>query len=113
MKRYPINMIKESIISKLEDILEDVWDKAYETGHYESYDIANIVHDAAQQIRLLMIDARIKELKEAARDHYHGHTFSDLTDYKGKFQKFIDNNEYRIKYLESLKENRHEHQKNS
>lgn len=49
-----------------------------------------------QQIALA---ARLDERKQVALDNYHGHTFSDATNYKGKFDKFIENNERRIKTL--------------
>lgn len=44
-------------------------------------------------------EARITELKELALDHYQGKTFSDSTDYKAKFEKFVRNNERRIREL--------------
>lgn len=43
--------------------------------------------------------ARLDERKQIALDNYHGHTFSDSTNWKGKFEKFIDNNERRIAQL--------------
>lgn len=45
--------------------------------------------------------ARKDERKIVALDNYHGHTFSDATDYKGKFDKFIENNERRLATLKS------------
>lgn len=52
-------------------------------------------------IKARELAARYDERKAVALDNYHGHTFSDATDYKGKFDKFIDNNEKRIADLKS------------
>ena len=45
--------------------------------------------------------ARFDERKRVALDNYHGHTFSDSTNWRGKFEKFIQNNERRISQLQS------------
>lgn len=47
-------------------------------------------------------EAKIRERKEIALDNYQGQTFSESTNWEGKFQKFIDNNEKRLKQLEQL-----------
>lgn len=44
-----------------------------------------------------ILEARIDERNEVALDNYRGHTFSDSTNYEGKFAKFIANNENRLK----------------
>lgn len=49
-------------------------------------------------------EARLVERKEIALDNYQGQTFSDSTNWEGKFQKFIDNNEKRIKSLKAQQE---------
>lgn len=46
-------------------------------------------------------EAAIHERNEVALDNYRGHTFSDSTDWRGKFDKFIKNNEKRLKQLQS------------
>lgn len=46
-----------------------------------------------------MLEARIDERKQVALDNYHGQTFSDSTNYKDKFDKFIENNERRLETL--------------
>jgi len=43
--------------------------------------------------------ARLDELNAVALDNYRGQTFSDSTNWKGKLQKFIDNNERRLRHL--------------
>ena len=42
---------------------------------------------------------RIDERKAVALDNYQGQTFSDSTNWEGKFRKFIDNNERRLRQL--------------
>lgn len=42
---------------------------------------------------------RIDERNEVALDNYRGHTFWESTNYKGKFEKFMQNNERRIEAL--------------
>lgn len=42
---------------------------------------------------------KLQAHKEFALDNYHGHTFSDSTDWQAKYDKFIQNNERRIKEL--------------
>jgi len=46
---------------------------------------------------------RLNERIEVALDNYRGHTFSDSTDYKGKFEKFTENNEKRLAQLSDTK----------
>lgn len=43
--------------------------------------------------------ARLSERKEIALDNYQGQTFSDSTNWHGKFDKFVENNEKRITIL--------------
>ena len=52
-----------------------------------------------QQLEAKTAEARLNERKQVALDNYHGHTFSEATNYKGKFDKFIENNERRIAHL--------------
>lgn len=54
--------------------------------------------------------ARRSERLEVALDNYRGQTFSESTDYKSKFDKFVRNNEIRIEQL-TLKE--HKEQSNA
>lgn len=54
--------------------------------------------------------ARIDERNSVALDNYRGHTFSATTDWKGKFQKFIDNNEKRLADLSSKAQKREKEQ---
>lgn len=58
-----------------------------------------MVEEFMQLIDRHITEARITELKELALDHYQGKTFSDSTDYKAKFEKFVRNNERRIREL--------------
>jgi len=44
-------------------------------------------------------EARLDERKQVALDNYRGQTFSESTDWKGKFDKFVENNERRIANL--------------
>lgn len=46
-----------------------------------------------------LLRARISERKEVALNNYRGKTFSDSTNYKAKFDKFVTNNEKRIAKL--------------
>ena len=46
-----------------------------------------------------LAQARLAERQNVALDNYYGHTFSDSTNWKGKFDKFINNNEARIAAL--------------
>jgi hypothetical protein len=56
--------------------------------------------DKPKQALLQMLkEARLNERKEVALDNYRGHTFSENTNYEGRFQKFITNNEKRISQL--------------
>lgn len=48
--------------------------------------------------------ARLAERNMIALDNYRGHTFSDSTDWKAKYQKFIDTNERRIAQLKARQE---------
>lgn len=52
-----------------------------------------------RSIRQYAAKARLDERKRVALDNYQGQTFSDATNYKYKFDKFVDNNERRIKQL--------------
>lgn len=58
---------------------------------------ATLALESLLQKRELM--ARLKERKTVALDNYHGQTFSDGTNYFGKFEKFMRNNERRITEL--------------
>lgn len=48
-----------------------------------------------------VLSARLEERKAVALDNYRGQTFSESTNYRGKFDKFIRNNERRIAELEA------------
>ena len=61
-------------------------------GHAETLELADFI---TEQTRL----ARISERNEIALDNYRGQTFSDSTNWKGKFEKFIENNERRLAQL--------------
>lgn len=43
--------------------------------------------------------ARLDERRQVALDNYRGQTFSDSTNWRGKYEKFIENNERRIAQL--------------
>jgi hypothetical protein len=43
--------------------------------------------------------ARLAECETTALDNYQGQTFSKSTNYKGKWEKFVRNNEKRIDQL--------------
>jgi hypothetical protein len=58
--------------------------------------ITAYTHDRETEIRLA-------EREEVALDNYHGHTFSDSTNWQGKFDKFIKNNEKRITALKATR----------
>ena len=55
-----------------------------------------------KEIEALLLESRIDEHQALALDHYVGHTFSENTDYKDKFEKFVENNERMIKKLSAL-----------
>jgi hypothetical protein len=59
--------------------------------------LLTLIHD--RELR-----ARLDERNSVALDNYRGHTFSDSTDWKGKYDKFIKNNERRLKALHADKE---------
>lgn len=61
------------------------------------------ITEATQTLKELIVEARLNERKDIALDNYYGHTFSNSTDWKAKFDKFIRNNEFRIKELQSKK----------
>lgn len=51
--------------------------------------------------------ARLNERKQVALDNYRGQTFSEDTNYQGKFEKFVRNNELVIARLtQNTKENK-------
>lgn len=56
-----------------------------------------------QEVDKAIREARIDERKHVALDNYKGQTFSEATNYKAKFDKFIENNEKRIKQLKGDK----------
>lgn len=62
------------------------------------------VMDFDNLIQLILQDrerVRIDERNTVALDNYRGHTFSKSTDWEGKYNKFITNNENRIAQLKS------------
>ena len=58
-----------------------------------------------EEVYRIMTEARIAERKEVALDNYQGQTFWDNTNYEGKFNKFIRNNEARITQLKNRLDN--------
>jgi hypothetical protein len=52
--------------------------------------------------------ARYSERKRVALDNYQGQTFSDSTNWHGKFEKFIENNERRLRQLTQPKEGKND-----
>jgi hypothetical protein len=59
----------------------------------------NYRDEATQAIQSLINEARANERQEVALDNYKGQTFSSSTNYKGKWDKFVRNNEAVIKQL--------------
>lgn len=53
----------------------------------------------ADLLEAKVAEARLDERKQVALDNYRGQTFSEDTNYQGKFEKFVDNNEKRIAHL--------------
>lgn len=62
-----------------------------------AYIISLLTSATEKAVRAAILDER----REIALDNYHGHTFSDSTDYRGKFAKFIENNERCIAKLQA------------
>lgn len=62
-------------------------------------DMMKLIGAATQRAAVM---ARIDERKQVALDNYRGQTFSDSTNWRGKFDKFINNNEGRIVQLQAL-----------
>ena len=93
--------------------LDDTFNDSECTGYTCNHETASkhyIVIDEDKQTIISQIEieklrARIDERKNVALDNYNGHTFSDSTNYRGKFDKFTENNEKAIVHLtEKLKE---------
>lgn len=61
-------------------------------------DLADYIESHTAQA---VLSARLEERKAVALDNYRGQTFSESTNYRGKFDKFIRNNERRIAELEA------------
>ncbi len=76
---------------------------AAKSGYNQMYGNQEDVDKAKAQIQKRLaeveISARLDERKEVALDNYRGHTFSDGTNWRGKFDKFILNNDKRIAQL--------------
>lgn len=66
-------------------------------------EIHDLIPTAKQALLALIVtaerEARIHERKQVALDNYIGQTFSGATNWEGKFQKFIDNNDKRLANL--------------
>lgn len=97
----PALTVEERIDEILSSFYFDSCDEAMETGveHALSTDKWPSKDKAKQRLKRLVLEGRIRERKQIALDNYHGHTFSDSTNWQGKFQKFIDNNEKRLAAL--------------
>lgn len=92
---------KPNPIEEIAKELADYWyaeRKHTENGRWqECYDYATTL------LELELQKAKLEERNSIALDNYRGHTFSESTDWKGKYQKFIDNNERRLKALQGDK----------
>lgn len=68
-------------------------------GFFQDYLDQDDEDEIKKAIRQYAAEEKLAERKKIALDNYHGHTFSDATNYKHKFDKFIEGNERRIKQL--------------
>lgn len=63
--------------------------------------LEEVTSHISQAIKQAELRGRLSERKAVAFDNYHGHTFSNSTNYKGKFEKFASNNDKRIEHLDN------------
>lgn len=95
------NEIREILFSLIDQSAWDLTGITQEQSNRLSLQLAKDRDEAEQRINDLILRGKIEERREVALDSYRGQTFSDSTNYKGKFEKFIRNNERRIAALEA------------
>jgi hypothetical protein len=98
--KVTLDLKYETLLFFFESILPEV------TEHTRASMAKVIANSFAKALHEAEVSARIDERKRIALDNYHGHTFSDSTNYKGKFDKFVEGNERRISTLTTEKEKR-------
>jgi len=62
------------------------------------------ISETENTLAQMLKEARLQERKEVALDNYRGQTFSDSTNWHGKFDKFVENNERALAALSKQKE---------